>query len=288
MNKSNAGLTRWIKEAMVDEREGNPCRAIGCVHKEGARDVEVYTVTFTADKTWEAENLAAMFEGKAADHVAEVPGTQLFYLYAFYGDSNEPRARRSFRVNNSDVDFGYGTSEPPTPQGQLMQAMRHAESSHQFSFRHTQFLIEKYAQLAERLMNQNNMLAKENVDAMEVAKVTILQQAQFQKEQILEAAKKQERVELMKMLPPVINRAVGEEVFPQSFADTKLVEAMLSKLDEKTIQLLASVLPPELMRLVAARAAQYHEEKNRAEQTAQKAITDGSNGTPADPTEEFN
>ena len=67
MNKSNAGLTRWIKEAMVDEREGNPCRAIGCVHKEGARDVEVYTVTFTADKTWEAENLAAMFEGKAAE-----------------------------------------------------------------------------------------------------------------------------------------------------------------------------------------------------------------------------
>lgn len=282
----NAALEKWIREAIADEREGNPCRAIACVHKEGARDVEVYTVTFTPDKVWKADDLASLFEDKAKDHVAEIPGTQLFFLYAFYGISNEPRARRSFRVNNSDVDFGYGTTEPPTPQGQLMQAMRHAEASNQFSFRHTQYLIEAQYKMFAKMADMNTALMKENVEAINLAKVTILERAENDKQRIVEEAKKGERIELMKMLPPLVNRALGQEVFPQSTADSKLLETLLGNIDEKMVQQLAGVLKPEVMGLLAARAAQYHEEKNRAEKTAEKVAIEKSNGASVE--DEFN
>jgi len=285
--KGNIALEKWIREAMVDEREGNPCRAIACVHKEGARDVEVYTVTFTSDKSWSAENLASLFESKAADHVAEIPGSQLFFLFAFYGDSNEPRARRSFRVNNSDVEFGYGTTEPPNPQGQLMQSMRHSEASFQFSFRHTQYLIETQYKMLAKLMEHNHVLVGDSAHVLEIAKQVVLERANFEREKLLENAKKQERLELIKLLPPLANRVLGEEVFPQSTSDSKLVELLLSKLDEKSVQLLAGVLPPEVMGLIAARAAQYHEETNRAQQTAEKAIVEHSNGKSDSPEAEF-
>lgn len=291
-NPGQIALIGWIREVMADQHDGKFCSAIACTHKEGNQDTEVYSVKFSDDKTWDAKDLAELFSRKAESHVAEIPGTQLFFLYAFYGDGGEPKGRRAFRINNNDVEFGYGGTEPPTPQGGLMQSMRHSENAYQFSMRHTQYLMDKQYGMIEMLVRQNTVLMRENVDALQVAKLTLLERAQFEAERMKEEGKKQMGLEFLKLLPPLVNKALGREVFPQSTADTKLIETVISKLGENDMEKLAGILPPELMGLIAARGAQYFEEKNRARALAESAVLSkkqvgNGQATDDDPESEF-
>lgn len=276
--KSSNPLAPWIREAIMLDEDG-PCKMIACVHKDGNQEVEVDTVRFTADKGYTAENLAERFYHRATSHVAEIPGSQLFALYAFYGENKEPSMRRTFRVNNTDVESGFGMTDPPTPQGQIQQSMRHGEAALQTALKHTQYMLDKQFQMINMVMNQNQQLMKNYAEVTEAASATILARAENQAQVMLEQAKKDAWMELLKMAPPLVNRLTGVEVFPQATADSKLLEALLDKLDTPTLEKLSGILSPQALGLIAARANQYHEEKNRAVKAAEKALTNGSTHT---------
>jgi len=245
------------------------------MHKEGARDVEVYTVSL-GEKVWTPEELGELFVNKATDHVAEVPGTQLFMLFAHY--ENAAPVRRGFRINNTDTEFGYGgTTEPPTPMGEKMQSMRWGEFSFQQNMKHTQFLMNLQYKIIQRTDAQNSKLMSENHDALEIAKTTILQAAQIEAQKILEANERTERKEFVKMLPPLINRALGAEVFPQSEVKSRLFDKLLEKVDsEEKLEKVAELFGPEAASVVAHMKAQELEGKTRALEVAKRVADEKS------------
>jgi hypothetical protein len=242
------------------------------MHKEGARDVEVYTVIF-GEKVWTHDELADLFVAKAMDHVAEVPGTQLFTLFAHYGD-RQP-VRRGFRINNTDTEFGYGgTTEPPTPTGEKMQGMRHNEFMFQQNMKHTQFLMKLQYDLLSQVSAQNSKLMSENHDALEIAKVTILQAAKIEADRLLQEGDKSMQKDFVKMLPAMINRATGMEIMPENVVNNAFLESMLDKIDtEEKLQQVAQLFGPEAAGYIAMRKAKELEGKSRALESAKRVAT---------------
>jgi hypothetical protein len=293
MTNPERSLATWIKEAMNQKIETQVLKAMSCVHKEGARDVEVFTVAFTDDKIWDSNTLAEMFVNKAQDHVAEIPGTQLFFLLGFYGDdTNRPRVRRSFRVNNSDsIEFGYGSSEPPNEMGQKMQGMRHIEFMYQQNMLHTRAVMDMQYRLIDRLGNGYQKSMAESHQVLELAKTVILSQASAEGARLVAESDKKERLEFIKMLPPLANRVLGEEIFPVATTDSKVLDSVLEKLDARKLEVLSAEFGPEVAGYLAMRAAKLAEEKHAAIELAKKATVgekkeESANGAD-DPLEEF-
>ncbi len=95
-----------------------------------------------------------------------------------------------------------------------------------------------------------------------------------------------ERDKLMKLGPALINQITGKEVFPQSAADSAILEGIVEHVDFETIQKIVvsggkggKELPPELVGMLMGRFTQIQEKKNadavRIKQLAAEArVTD--------------
>lgn len=270
-------LAKWIKDTMVQQIEGNPCKGISCVHKEGARDTEIFTVIFSDNKIWEAKELAEVFHSKAEDAVADIPGSQVFCLYGFYDDTNRPRVRRTFRINNSDsIDFGYGTSEPPNEMGQKMQGMRYIEFMFQQNMRHQQYLMDMQYKLIDKFGTGYQRALSESHQVLEVAKTTIIERARVDAERITLEAQKTERLEFIKMIPALANRALGDDIFPTSAVDSKILEGVIDKLNPGNLEKLSEILGPELTGLIVQKGVKMLQQKNEATTLAKRAATNGN------------
>ena len=84
--------------------------------------------------------------------------------------------------------------------------------------------------------------------------------------------------QMMKMLPALVNTASGKEVFPQSSADTTLIEGLADNVDPKQIETLVQmgiikedVAAPLILRLNQSR------ERKRLEEEATKKLPPAQN-----------
>jgi hypothetical protein len=94
----------------------------------------------------------------------------------------------------------------------------------------------------------------------------------------------EERARIMKALPPLVNKVLGKEVFPQSMVDTSLLEGLLESADEEQIQRIFNavmpVLKPEQAAFLMSRFADIQESMNARKQAAAKqAAHANGNGT---------
>ncbi len=268
MTKMVAGPTRavalWIKEAMMDHLDTTPCKSMACVHITAGREVEVVTQTF-GEKVWEVEDLANFFIHRAENHVSEIPGTHLFTLYAFYGNIDQPGARRNFRINNAEVEFGQGMTEPPTEQGGRSQMMRQNEIMFQNNLKNSQYIMSQQATLINTLGNLASKLMNDSHQVLEVAKTTILERANVEAEKRIQEADRADRKEFIKMLPVAINRATGMDIFPEAEVKNRMFESMLEKLDTpEKLEMFAAIFGPEAASMVTMYKAKELESKERA------------------------
>jgi peptide methionine sulfoxide reductase MsrA len=278
--KKRVSLSSWIAEALLDEDKDGKCTMLVLVHRIGVSgETEIHGVKLDA-KQWTAPELGNLFMHKAETFAQDLPGVQSFALLAFYGTVAEPLAQHPFLVNSQPEAYMGGASEGPTAQGLVQQAMRHTEAMVQISITNTQRMLEQMNSMFSAMAVQNTNLMRENHDAVNLAKSLILEKASDDHRLRMEALSyersTQERKKLMTYAPALVNSIAGREVFPQSTADSALIDSVAESLTPEQAQQLAMVLPPELLGVVMQRFSSRLTEVREADEYANNLIASKS------------
>jgi len=278
-------LDAWINDALVDPDKDGKITMMSLVHMVAAQQQEIHCVKFGSDKTWEASKLAELFRGKAEAFAQDLPGTQMFMLMAWYGTSTEPQSKQPFSVSVAAEPNGLYT-EAPTEQGKLQMKMRWEETHLTQIFRRQQVLDDYTLRLIE---HQSKMLAEaqnENRDAFNIVKEMMREKITDDHTRAMERLTYErsstERKQLLKFAPALANTVFGREIFPQSTADTALVEAVaeaLMQADDKAVIQIAAMLGPTVAGPLMNRLQQIAAEK-AADKKEREALakTDHANG----------
>lgn len=262
-------LEQWIRQTASDDTKGAECTAIALVHMRGATEKELHSVTLIG-RQWDFRELAVMFKNRAESYSEDLMGSQLFQLLGFYGGSKEPQAHKPFRIHGGAGDGeGLGTEEP-TKAGILSQTMRHHEAMARIYTHQAGQMFEANNRTIELLSARNVSLMQENKAHNDLIMQLVLAQADKRHEHRMKELDHQrsteERKTLMRAAPALLNSITGKEIFPQSSADTALVDMLighLMTLGEEGMMKMAGALnlPPQLMGSLAARAKQFIDEK---------------------------
>jgi len=249
-------LESWISEALSDPHQDGPCWMINLAHMRGTSPEEIVSMKLTG-RQWVPRELAGLLLRKAEGYAQDLPGAQqTFCLFAFYNKSTEYGAKHPFVVRGQEDFTGLG-SDSPDGKGVLQQGMRHTEIALGMALRHQKEVNDQMLTMFRLIGEQNAVLLKENIDAMSVAKEIMMSQAaeeQAGRMQLAEYNRKtSEREKLMQLLPPLANQAFGREIFPQSSADTAIIENITKSLTEEQLAQLMSILKPEQAALLAPR-----------------------------------
>jgi hypothetical protein len=277
-------LDQWIHEALTDPDKDGKCTRIALIHRAGVKEQEIHVVKI-GGRQWDAKQLAKTLLGKAENYAAELPGVQTFNLLAFYDDNPQFGAIKPFMVNGETELPGLAT-EGPTKDGLTQQAMRHSEAIIQMAFRQTNAMCDAMVRMMAETTADNINLRRENREASELVRDAMLKLAEQRDQSAMKRLEFQrateERKKWLSFGPALINALLGREVFPQSMADTALIDAIAESLSETDIQKLAAtgVIKPEVWGPLAQRMAQVLEHKRIAHEQARQAM----NGV--DPTEE--
>lgn len=276
--KKRITLEMWIREAVTDEEQEN-CTMLACVHMMNSVEKdEVHVVRFGGPKKWTPKELAKLFQSKADAFAQNIPGVQAFAMLAFYGGSEEAQAKHRFNVMGESEygDSALGATEGPDGKGLLAQGMRHLEVSTQMMLKQMSTILDASNRTIMLLSDQNEKLMAENHEALTVVKEVVIGQQMnahnHKMEQLSHIRSTEERKKWLAFAPALINSLLGREVFPQSTADTALVESVAEALSEEDIQKLAGSLPPALWGPMAQRFTGVLQQKRLSEQTAAQVI----------------
>jgi len=264
-------LEAWLTEAMNDPDKDAKCSMIVLVHMVGQQQKEIHTTKFGNGKSWSGNELGAMFHGKATAYCQDLPGSQTFQLLAFYGDRTTPEAFQPFVINVNADSFNGLATEPPTEQGRLQASMRREEMLIQQVYRRQQVMDEYTIKVIESQASTIRSLSTENRDAFTIVKDMLMEKAlddhKRKMEQLNFERSTGERKKWMGWIPALTNQILGREVFPQSTADTSLVESITESLSEDDIMKLTTVIKPELMGPLAARMHEFMLKKKKEEES---------------------
>lgn len=248
------------------------CTGFSLLHMRGGQEVELKTIKI-GSRQWEPKDLAELFESTAETFAGGVPGTQQFQVVAFYDDNERPQSFYPFR-KTCDPEHDGITTEPPTPTGQLSQFMRHLEAKERMTSQYTVSIFSILERTVKSQADRIAMLEKEQFDAVDLAKEMILKSAAQSHDREMELLKAKQsagdREKVLALLPAVVNRVTGKEIFPQATADTALFENLAGSLTEKQVQQLSSILTPEQWGLVAARLVDAVDKKVAKEEAEKK------------------
>jgi hypothetical protein len=273
-------LQGWIAGAMNDTDYEKSCDRIVLVHVTlGGTETEVKLAKIGQGRAWSPESLADFFWNTAQTYCQDLPNAQTFRLLAFFG-SAEPRLRHPFMVAGQFDNHGLGT-EPPTPEGQKMQGMRHNEALMTGLFNERMAVLEMPLRTIRAMSDYQGMLMKdlhetrsENADFVRVMKEILFEEASKRLDRDLAVRKferdSRDREMIVKLLPIALNELTGREVVPQSTADSMLIEALADGLDENAVQKImeSGAIPPELMGILMSRMRKALEAKRKRHEDA--------------------
>jgi hypothetical protein len=272
-------LEAWIHEALNDPDKEKPCSHLTLFHMVGPHEREIHS-----KKTAPAmvvKDLAELFKGKADTFAQDLVGVQHFLLKAFYG-SPDSFALYPFQVTG-ELSFGGLSTEAPDARGEKQQGMRFSEMMVSLAYRQTGTLFDASNGMIGMLTQQNMLLMRENADAVSILKEIIFKQAndthELRMKQLEYERNTQERAKWLGMAPPLVNMLAGKEVFPQSTADSALVEAIADSLTPDMLEKIGPFLPPQTTALLMTRFTEHHAKKEKAAEEA-KALLTGSGGDP--------
>lgn len=278
-------LKDWISEARTDSEKEGGCVKIALMHRQGGmsgmRDEPVWAASLGADKQkWTDEDLAKVLQNKAESCVQDKPGNHEFSVHAMYGTEPEPQAKRSLMVHIASDEGSY--TENPTPSGALAQTMRQKEDffksmmGHQLATNRANIDMVNsmgaiFVQMGRAITEERQATAaimNENREATAIIKDMLMKQVADTHARDMERQayirQTEERRKLFELAPVLVNQLTGTEVFPQSKADSVLIEqiaAAFDKMDETTLQGMMSVIPQDLMGPLMARFVQWKKDK---------------------------
>lgn len=276
-------LAEWIAEARTDADKDGKCVAIALTYVVGGggAEKEIHVTRFGAGKDWSDDDLGKMFKEKAETHAQDLPGTHTFNLLAFYSpDSDrkdnkglEPLAVLPFTVQGRMQDGfdsnGVLTTESADGKGALAQIMRMVSDTYNRQCAKDGLLFEQNQYLINFLARDNKELHEENREMFAIFRELMIKERQADhdmKIKVMEFERQTvERKMLYALAPAAANTLTGKEIFPQSTADTALIEALATSegVTPETLAKVAQILglSPAVMGMIAQRLAQVLEQK---------------------------
>jgi hypothetical protein len=264
-------LESWITEAVNDPHQIHEGKAwmLTVAHMRGTTPEEILNIKF-GGRSWTAKELAQLIQRKAECYAQDLPGAQqTFCVFVFYNKSTEHGAKHPFVVRGDEEINGLG-SDSPDGRGVLQQGMRHTEIALGMALRHQKEVNDQLLTAFRLVGEQNAVLLKENNDAMAVVKEVMMAKAVEDAEtaMALEEYKRKtgERKKLLQLAPAVINQLTGREIFPQSTADTSIIESITETLSEDQLAQLMNILKPEQAAILAPRMEKILKDRAAAAQ----------------------
>lgn len=281
---SRQTLADWLTEAieLVSNEKDGGCRGIELFHKLPGADISLRQIPVGGSRATECKQLANLLLGVMKNHALGMVGVQNYEIVAYKEGESEPYARRP-EIANGKVDFDGAGVEAPTTTGHAQQMMRQNEALFRASMSHNEEVFDRLLTVIELQGKQNEKLMRENHDALELAKVMILDKSNSEYAQAIELKKmdraNKEREQFIQMLPPLFNKLTGTQTFPESSEDTVLVNAIADNITPEQIQALAAMgINPMLLGMLAARLEKRVKEKNQ-QALAVVEKQGGGNGT---------
>jgi len=276
-------LQQFIAECLlVDEKQDlygvKKCTGFALVHERGGAQHELKTIRIGA-RAWDPKELADILESTAETFAGGVPGVQQFQVLAFFDDQGQPQSFYPFRKSGGDIDHGGLATEPPTTSGLMQQLMRLFEANTRITHQYSSAVFATMERAINKLDDRCARLEQEQHDTIELAKELVFQKASnehgFAIARIEAEQKANDRATVMRLLPPVVNRITGKEIFPQASADSAIIDQMAESLTQQQIQQLAGILTKEQWGLLADRLVQSLERK-AAREKASGRVNGGS------------
>lgn len=287
MSNNRKSLKSWIEECLSDTEKGGPCSCLSLIYKKpegGSKEIHSLKL---GGKTHDPEQLSNMFKGKAETYAQDLEGIQRFSLIAFYKSTHEPEAELPFIIVDGELSSRTGRSvkEDPTATGLMAQFMRHLE-------RKDESLIDVVKGFAAVTLNNHQLMVTENQrlreevnDAYSIVREMVLERRKedhdMRMKEMQFARESEDRKQLFKTLPALANTVAGREVFPQSVADTALIEGLGEHIAPDDIKKLVDlgVIKAEVAGPLIARLAEIQERKNKeAEAVKQLPPAKNTNG----------
>lgn len=269
-------LDVWIHNAMSDEKDNRKCSMIALVHTVGAQQKEIHHVKFASGKNPTPEELANIFRQRAEGYAQDLSGTQTFLLLAFYGKS-EPETSQPFTVSPIIDHQNPIPSEPATSEGRVQQLMRQGEMLFQQVYRRQQVMDEHANNMIDRQSRMMVDLMAQNRAFFDMTKELLMEKAldthKHRMDELGYSRASEERKKWISYIPMLINTLTGKDIFPQSTADTVLLEQIVENVDENAIAMLSHVLKPELVGPVMERFTQIQQKKRLEKEATVKALT---------------
>lgn len=267
-------LESWIQEAVTDTEKEKPCTGFVLEHVGQGRKY-IDGIKF-GSKAWTSEDLAQRFTNKAESYAQELSGAQQFELLAFYG-GKEAEATHPFRIEGEM--FRDGMLDDASPKTFLAQAMRHTEAITRLTYEKDAHLFAQMTTVINTLATNYKEASHELRDATQIVHELVREKIQTDREAEMKRLEYEratgERKQWIGLIPPAVNQLTGREIFPQAYADTKLLDAIGDSLDEEQISKLATILKPEQMAMIANRFAT---KLQKIREEKEKQTNGGSNG----------
>lgn len=264
-------LAAWIHDELVGIGERKErCQAFSVRHQNGTQLVELKTIPL-GNREWEPKELEKFLNDVAETHAGGLTGTQQYLFCSFYDGSNEPNGFYPKRIQGgdaSDGSMGGLATEPPTTSGHMTQMMRHNEAHMRSSFLHQEAVMDRMLTIIDRQGTMIEKLMTENHDAIDACKEVIMQKASDRHQMDLELQRNERNALLMatatKYLPAIANVVTGREIFPQSTADTVLIEGLAESMTQEQAVKLVAILDDKQKALLLPRMNEIIEKKAKA------------------------
>jgi hypothetical protein len=272
-------LETWIHERLIDTEESNeksagPCTAMALEHMVGTTPQPICSRRFGSQPV-DPRDLALYFQDAAETHSQDMPGVQTYRLLAFYNNSSQASTFQPFTVAGKQ-DFDGLMTEAPDGKGLTAQAMRHTEVMTQTALRTVTALQEATVQTMQVIAGQNAKLIEENHALLMGFRNMLLDQTNVAHEHQMQALQYQRNSKIQEKVvgyvPAIVNTLTGREVFPQSTADTALIETIANSISTEQAEQLATILPPELLGPVMARMGQILKEKRLGDEEQRRLV----------------
>jgi hypothetical protein len=272
-------LDKWIDESIADPMK-EKITAIALIHMQGNAQKELYTYQFKVSVSADPKEMADLFNDKAKTYAQDLVGPQTFQLFAFYG-TKEPQARHPFVIKpEAELNSGLST-EAATNEGYMQQTMRHKEQAMDAVFQqqqhlnhHVNAMLAQQGDMMSKMGTHISQLQSDNMGAFNVVKDLMMQMVDKEHTRKMELLAYErstdERKKWLSFAPPLINRLLGQEIFPQNMEDTALIETIADNLTDEHLSML-QILPEAIRGPLAARIESHVQKKNQ-EKAAMKAL----------------
>lgn len=280
--RNRKSLETWLRETINETVEEQPCSQVSLVHMVGNQPKELHSVKFGGGKSHDLKDLANMLRNRAEAYSQDLPGVQTFQLLGFYGKA-EPQAFQPFTIQPMAEMNGL-TTESPTETGRLQQSMRTQDALIAQVYRR-QSVMDEHAMSIMSMQSRMLMEALgENRAMFSAFKEILVEQATRSHEHKMKEAAfvraSDERRKFLEYAPVLINTILGKEVFPQSKHDTVLMETIVENISDEQVQLLATIVKPELAGPLMERFTQIRAKKTKEEENRQKALEASDKANP--------